>query len=119
MSTQNNSDSMFCRTAGSWSGTLGGHYVLNIGSQKVSQSEQIGRRQHDTCPDDGRGVEGRIGEHFGRVWTIMGESKSRQMGRTREIELSIAKRFRNIVRVAYGWVLNLYLLRLLRHDLRS
>jgi hypothetical protein len=33
--------------------------------------------------------------------------------------LSIAKRFRNIVRVAYGWVLNLYLLRLLRHDLRS
>jgi hypothetical protein len=89
---------MFCGTAGGWSGDV---RRLDDSVQQVVQGSQIPQGQYNASSHYSLGIDNTFRKHISSVGPNMSERQSGELSQNGNVELSIAMRFGNVVRVYY------------------
>jgi hypothetical protein len=90
---------MFCGTAGGWSGDVG---RLDDSVQQITKRLQISQSQYNASSDYRLCIHHSGPKHIFSVGTDVSEGHGGELSQYRNVELSVAKRFWNVVRVHTG-----------------
>jgi len=95
---------MFCGTAGRWSGDIG---RLDNSVQQVTERLQISQGQYNASSHYSLWIHGSGSKHMSSVGTDMSEGQGGELPQYKNVELPVAKRFGNAIRVYYRRLIRL------------